>query len=125
MANLNKVILMGNVTKNPEVRYIPGSGTPVAKFGIAVNKKYKSGDETKEDTLFVDVAAFARTAEIVGEYVTKGDPILIEGELKLQTWEQNGEKKSKHEVRANNIQMLGSKKTTKNENKTDENDIPF
>jgi len=125
MANLNKVILMGNVTKNPEVRYIPSSGTPVAKFGIAVNKKYKSGDETKEDTLFVDVAAFARTAEIVGEYVTKGDPILIEGELKLQTWEQNGEKKSKHEVRANNIQMLGSKKTTKNENKTDENDIPF
>ncbi|MEC9491541.1 single-stranded DNA-binding protein [Flexistipes sp.] len=144
MGFLNKVILLGNVTRNPEVRYIPGSGTPVAKFGLAVNRRYKSGDEYKDETLFIDISAFARLAEITGEYVTKGMPLLVEGRLTFRTWEQDGVKRSKHEIVAENIQMISrpsgqsnrSEGTASSENSQitdnysgndtmDENDIPF
>lgn len=142
MGFLNKVILLGNVTRNPEVRYIPGSGTPVAKFGLAVNRKYKSGDEYKDETLFIDISAFARLAEITGEYVTKGVPLLVEGRLTFRTWEQDGVKRSKHEIVAENIQLMGKGRSGgensggysdnsaitggSSENDTmNENDIPF
>jgi len=134
MGYFNKIVLLGNVTRNPEVRYIPNSGTPVAKFGLAVNRKYKSGDEQKEETLFVDVSAFARLAEIVGEYVAKGDPILIEGRLTFRAWEQDGQKRSKHEVNAENIQLLGRRRGSEGENESNsgsvsgggsESDVPF
>ncbi|MDK2792884.1 MAG: single-strand DNA-binding protein, partial [Deferribacteres bacterium] len=72
----NKVIVMGNITKNPEVRYIPGTGTPVARFGLAVNRRYKSGDSVKDEACFIDIVAFSRLAEFAGEYIAKGMPVL-------------------------------------------------
>jgi single-strand DNA-binding protein len=102
MGFLNKVVLLGNVTRNPEVRYIPGRDLPVAKFGLAVNRKTKD----REETCFIDIVTFGRTAEMCGEYVTKGMPLLIEGRLSFNTWEQEGQKRSKHEVVAENIQFV-------------------
>jgi single-strand DNA-binding protein len=108
MANLNKVFLVGNLTRDPEVKYLP-SGTAVADLGLAVNETYKNRDgETKESTVFVDVAVWARQAETCGEYLTKGSPVLIEGRLQLDQWEtQQGEKRSKLRVRADRVQFLG------------------
>ena len=85
MANFNKVILMGNVTKNPEVKYT-NNGKAVATFGLAVNRKSKE----YEETLFVDISAFGRLAEIAGEYLAKGSPTMVEGRLKLEQWEYKG-----------------------------------
>lgn len=112
MGFLNKVILLGNVTRNPEVRYIPGSGTPAARFGIAVNRRYKSGDSLKDETCYVDIVAFSRLAEFAGEYVVKGMQILVEGRLSYRTWEQDGAKRSKHEIVAENIQLVQRKETS-------------
>ena len=100
MGFLNKVMLLGNVTRNPEVRFIPGRDIPVAKFGLGINRRTKD----KEDTCFIDIVAFGKTAEVCGEYVTKGMPLLIEGRLQYSTWEADGQKRSKHEVLA--IQRL-------------------
>lgn len=134
MGFLNKVILLGNVTRNPEVRYIPGSGTPVATFGLAVNRRYKQGDETREETCFIDIVAFSRLAEFAGEYVAKGISILVEGRLSYRTWEQDGQKRSKHEIVAENIQLVWRKDRTAdasdllddtNDDTFDEDDIPF
>lgn len=105
MGFLNKVMLLGNVTRNPEVRYIPGRDIPVAKFGLAVNRKTRD----KEETCFVDIVCFGRTAEMAGEFITKGMPILIEGRLSYNTWEQEGQKRSKHEVVAENVQFVSRK----------------
>jgi single-strand DNA-binding protein len=111
MPNLNKVFLMGNLTRDPELRYTPG-GTAVASFGLAVNRKYRSqSGEDREDTLFVDVTAFARQAEIIGEYMSKGRPIFIEGRLHLDQWEdkQSGSKRSKLSVTIENFQFIGGR----------------
>jgi len=121
---MNKVILLGNVTRQPEVRYIPGKDLPVAKFGLAINKKTKD----KETTCFIDIVAFGRTAEMCGEYITKGMPILIEGELSYNTWEHEGQKRSKHEVVANNIQFVAPRQQGSGysePDEIDENSIPF
>ena len=104
--SFNKVILLGNLTRNPEVRYVPGRDLAVARLGLAVNNR-RSKD--KDDTLFVDVVAFGKLAEICGEYMTKGSPILVEGRLSYNTWEQDGQKRSKHEVIAETIQMVSSR----------------
>lgn len=123
----NKVMLLGNVTKNPEVRYIPGSNTAVARFGIAVNRRYKTADGVKDDPCFVDIVAFAKLAEFAGEYITKGMPVLLEGRLSFKTWEQDGVKRSKHEISAENIQLIGRKADEK-ANETPvitDTDIPF
>lgn len=112
MGFLNKVILLGNVTKNPEVRYIPGSGTPAARFGLAVNRRYKSGDSVKDEACFIDIVAFSRLAEFAGEYIVKGMPILVEGRLSFRTWEQDGVKRSKHEIVAENIQLVQRKESS-------------
>jgi single-strand DNA-binding protein len=110
MANFNKVILMGNLTRDPELRYTP-KGTAVARLGLACNRKWKSETgELKEEVTFVDVDAFGKTAETIGQYLKKGRPILIEGRLRYDTWEdkQTKQKKSKLGVVLENFQFLDS-----------------
>jgi single-strand DNA-binding protein len=110
MANLNKVLLMGNLTRDPEVRYTP-KGTAVAELGIAVNRIYSGENgEKREEVTFVDVTVWGRTAENVGEYLKKGRPVFIEGRLQLDSWEdkQSGQKRNKLKVVADNVQFLGS-----------------
>ncbi len=133
MASLNKVFLIGNLTRDPELRYIP-NGTAVAKFGLAVNRTYKSQDgEQKDDTCFVDIVTWGKTAELCANYLSKGRPIFVEGRLQYSTWETpDGQKRSKIDVVAERIQFLGGAKTTEGLSETDEiegieadDDIPF
>lgn len=110
MVSVNSVILAGNLTRDPEVRYTP-QGTAVARLGLAVSQVYKNRDgEKKEDVCFIDVEVWARQAETCGEYLKKGSPILIEGSLKLDTWSdrETGQKRSKHKVRARRVQFLSA-----------------
>jgi single-strand DNA-binding protein len=110
MASFNKVILMGNLTRDPELRFTP-KGTAVAKLGLAVNRVWKTETgETKEEVLFIDVEAFSRQAETIGQYLKKGSPILVEGRLRLDTWDdkQTNQKRSKIFVIAENVKFLGS-----------------
>ncbi len=106
MASYNRVVLMGNVTRNPDVRSIPGSNTAVARTGIAVNRRFKE----REEVMFIDIVAFGKSAEIMGEYITKGTPLLLEGRLSMNTWEQDGVKRTKHEVIIDTFQMLGGRR---------------
>ena len=109
MASFNKVILLGNVTRDPELRYI-ANGTAVTDIGLAVNDRRKTATgEWVEETTFVDVTLWGRTAEIAGEYVTKGSPLLIDGRLKLDTWEKDGKKNSKLRVVCDRMQLLGGR----------------
>src|SRR5882672_5290700 len=110
MASFNKVILVGNLTRDPELRYTP-KGMAIAKVGLAVNRVWTNeAGEKKEEVTFVDVDVFGRTAENVGQYMRKGRPILIEGRLRLDQWDdkQTGQKKSKLGVVAETVQFLGS-----------------
>jgi single-strand DNA-binding protein len=110
MASFNKVILVGNLTRDPELRYTP-KGTAIAKLGLAVNRVWTSeSGEKKEEVTFVDVDTFGRTAENVGQYMRKGRPILIEGRLRLEQWDdkQTGQKRSRLSVVAETVQFLGS-----------------
>src|SRR6266496_253008 len=100
MANVNIVILMGNLTRDPQLKYLP-SQTPVVDFGLAVSRRYKTATgEDKEEVLFVDCSAFGKTAETINQYCRKGKALFIEGRLKLDTWDdkQTGQKRSKHAV---------------------------
>lgn len=109
MASFNKVILVGNLTRDPELRYTP-KGMAVAKIGLAVNRTWRSeAGEQKEEVTFVDVDIWGRTAENVGQYMRKGSPILIEGRLRLDQWDdkQTGQKRSKLGVTAETVQFLG------------------
>ncbi len=107
MASYNRVILVGNLTRDPEIRYIP-SGTAVSDIGLAVNEKYKNAKgEWVEQVTFVDVVLWLRTAEVASEYLSKGSQVLIEGRLKLDTWEKDGEKKSKLRVVCDRMVMVG------------------
>ena len=112
MANFNKVILLGNLTRDPEVRYTP-KGTAVAEVGLAINRFIPASDggEKREETTFVDVTLWGRTAEIAGEYLKKGRPVLIEGRLQLDTWDDktSGQKRSKLKVVGESMQLLGGK----------------
>ena len=110
MANFNKVILAGNLTRDPELRYTP-KGLAICKFGLAINRKWSSeGGEQKEEVTFVDVDAFGRQAETIGQYLKKGRPILIEGRLRLDQWDdkQTGQKKSRLGVVLESFQFLDS-----------------
>ena len=110
MASFNKVVLVGNLTRDPELRYTP-KGMAIAKIGLAVNRVWTNeAGEKKEEVTFVDVDVFGRTAENVGQYMRKGRPILIEGRLKFDQWDdkQTGQKKSKLGVVAETVQFLGS-----------------
>ena len=110
MASFNKVVLVGNLTRDPELRYTP-KGTAIAKIGLAVNRVWTNdAGEKKEEVTFVDVDVFGRTAENVGQYLKKGSPALIEGRLKLDQWDdkQTGQKKQKLGVVAELVQFLAS-----------------
>ena len=111
MANVNKVILIWNLTRDPELRYTP-SGTAVLDFGMAINRKWKGKDGTpQEEVGFFDCTAWARTAEIISEHVKKGNPLLVEGYLKQDRWEDkdSGQKRSKIKVTVERMQFLGSR----------------
>ena len=106
-ANLNKVLLIGNLTRDPELRYIP-SGSAVATFTVAVNRVYKDqAGEKKEQTSFIRVVVWGRRAEVCGEYLSKGSPVFVEGRLQSRDWQtQDGQKRNTVEVIADNIQFL-------------------
>src|SRR2546423_12574010 len=111
MANFNKVILLGNLTRDPQLKYLP-SQTPVAEFGLAVNRKFRTqAGEDREEVTFVDVSAFGKQAELINQYFTKGKPIFIEGRLKYDQWEdkQGGGKRSKLSVVMEGFQFVGGR----------------
>jgi single-strand DNA-binding protein len=107
MASFNKVILMGNLTRDPERRYTP-KGTAVTEFAIAINRVYNTeSGEKKEEVSYFDIVAWGRQAEICAQYLNKGRPVLVEGRLQQDRWEQEGQKKSRIRVIAENIRLLG------------------
>jgi single-strand DNA-binding protein len=111
MASFNKVILLGNLTRDPEVRYTP-KGSAVCDLGIAINRSYTlDSGEKREEVTFVDVVLWSRLAEIAGEYLKKGRPVFIEGRLQLDTWDdkQSGQKRSKLRVIGETMQLLGGR----------------
>ena len=112
MANFNKVMLMGNLTRDPEVRYTP-KGTALATIGLAVNRNWTNeAGEKKEEVTFVDVEVWGRQAETIGQYLAKGRPIFVEGRLKLDQWDdkESGQKRSKLKVVCENFQFIGAPK---------------
>ncbi len=111
MANLNKVLLLGNVTRDPEVRYTP-KGSAVCDLGVAVNRAYTTDSgEKREEVTFVDVTLWGRTAEVASEYLKKGRPVFIEGRLQMDSWDdkQTGQKRTRLRVVAENMQLLGGR----------------
>jgi single-strand DNA-binding protein len=108
MANFNKVMLMGNLTRDPQLSYLP-SQTPVVEFGLAINRKWTSKEgESKEEVCFVDCRAFSRLAENINKYMRKGRPLFVEGRLVYEQWTaQDGSKRSKHRIHVDNCQFLG------------------
>jgi single-strand DNA-binding protein len=138
MNSFNRVILLGNLTRDPEVRYIP-SGTAVASFAIAVNRRYKQGEEMKDEVSYIDIVVFGKTAENCGQYLNKGDAILVEGRLQQRRWDDkdSGQKRSKVEVVAQTVNFMpkrsgqagqGGKHDQQEpapEPSVDEGDIPF
>ncbi len=132
MTSFNKVILMGNLTKDPEIRYAP-SGTAVASFRMAVNHRYKQGEEFKEEVCFIDVVVFGKQAESCGQYLNKGNGVIVEGRLQERRWEtEEGQKRSKHEVVAQSVRFLPKrqevgteKETAVHDEEVVDNDVPF
>jgi len=111
MANFNKVILAGNLTRDPQLRFLP-SQTAVVDFGLAVNHKWRTPQgEDREEVLFIDCSAFGKMAETINKYCQKGKPILVEGRLKFETWDdkESGGKRSKHKVIIDGFQFLGGR----------------
>lgn len=109
MASYNRVILIGNLTRDPELRYTP-SGMAVTDIGLAVNDRRKNPNgEWVDEPTFVDITLWGRTAEVVSEYCAKGKPLMVEGRLKLDTWETDGQKKSKLKVIGEKVQLLGAR----------------
>lgn len=109
MASLNKVFLMGNLTRDPELRYTP-SGTPVCEFGMAINRSYTTREgEKRDETCFVNVTMWGRRGVVISEYFTKGRPILIEGRLKYDSWETAEGRRSKLGVVAENFEFVGGR----------------
>ena len=131
MASFNKVMLMGNLTRDPELRFT-ANGSAVASFGLAVNRKFKQGDEWVDDVCFVDRTVWGKQGENCAEYLSKGRPAFIEGYLKFSTWESDGQKRNKLEVVANTVQFLGSRNDTPGGSSIEqaqvppkEDDVPF
>lgn len=110
MGNFNKVILMGNLTRDPQLRYLPNNN-PVCDFGLAVNRRWRDRDgNQREEVCYVDLTAFGRQGETINQYMSKGRPILVEGRLKFDTWTgQDGQKRSKHSVVVENFRFIGSR----------------
>jgi len=108
MANFNKVILAGNLTRDPQLSYLP-SQTPVVEFGIAINRQWRGQDgQQKEETCFVDCRSYGRQAETINQYLSKGRPILVEGRLQFSSWEKDGQRHSRLRVVVERFQFLGS-----------------
>ncbi len=108
MASLNKVFLIGNLTRDPEVRYLP-SGAAVGDLRLAVNRKYKTQQgEEREETCFVNISVWGRQAETCGQYLGKGSSVLVEGRLRFEEWEKDGQKNSRISVTAERVQFMGS-----------------
>ena len=129
MASFNKVMLMGNLTRDPELRRTP-NGSAVTSFGLAVNRKFKQGDEWKDDVCFVDITVWGKQGENCAEYLSKGRPAFVEGYLKVSTWESDGQKRNKLEVVANLVQFLGSRNDSQGDSSigqvpVPEDDVPF
>lgn len=106
MVTFNRVILAGNLVRDPEIRYLP-SGLPVVNFSIAVNSRYRQNNELKEEVSFFDIVVFGKTGENCAEYLSKGRPVLVEGRLRQRRWESEGTRRSKIEVVAGLVQFLG------------------
>lgn len=106
----NKIILIGNLTKDPELRYTP-QGTPVATFRIAVNSKFKQSGEIREETLFIDTVVFGKQGETCGQYLNKGKSVLVEGRLQERKFEHEGQQRSKIEVIAQTVRFLSKRGT--------------
>ena len=106
----NKVILIGNLTKDPELRYTP-QGTPVCSLRLACSTKYKSSDSMKEETLFIDVVVWGKQGESCGQYLNKGSSALVEGRLQERRWESDGQQRSKFEVVAQTVRFLSAKRS--------------
>jgi len=127
MANFNKVILMGNLTRDPELRYLPNN-TPVVQLGLAVNDRVRNRDtdQWEERPNFFDCTAFGRTAELLNQYLRKGRPVFIEGKLRWSSWEdkQSGQKRSKVEVVVDNFQFIDSRGGESSGNDSDDNYNP-
>ena len=129
MANLNNVKLIGNITRDPEVRYTP-KGSAVADFSLAINRVWKDDSGNKnEETTYVDCVAWAKKAELIGQYVHKGDPLFVDGRLQQDTWEDKatGQKRSKLRVVVDDMQFLSSKREGEGRKATslDDDDIAF
>jgi|TARA_R110002051_G_scaffold184085_2_gene253503 single-strand DNA-binding protein len=119
--NLNKVMVAGRLTRDPELKQLP-NGNSVTNLGFVTNRVFKSGDEKKEEATFLDVKAWGASGETIAKYLEKGSPIFIEGRLTLETWESNGEKRSKLVVTLENYKFIndGSRKEKKEEPKKDD-----
>ncbi len=140
MSNFNKILLMGNLTRDPQLSYLP-SQTAVVEFGLAVNRRWKSKEgEDRDETCFVDCRMFGRRAEVINQYCKKGNPLFIEGRLTFDTWQaQDGTKRSKHRVTVDNFEFIGgasgqgARQTDRNntekvgqaEQNVNSDDIPF
>jgi single-strand DNA-binding protein len=117
MSSYNRVVLMGNLTREVEIRKT-ASNIAVCDIGLAVNDRVKRGNEWVDEATFIDVTLWGRTAEIAGEYLSKGSPVFIEGRLKLEQWEQDGQKRSKLKVVGERLQLLGAKGAAKPKTET-------
>lgn len=124
MANFNRSILAGNLVGDPEVKFLE-SGTSVCKFTLAINSKYKKGEEWKEEVSFFDIVAFGKLGELIAENVGKGQSVLIEGRLKQERWEKEGAKKSAVRVYADSVQFLSPKKETAKAAPPADDEVPF
>ncbi|MHC4121979.1 MAG: single-stranded DNA-binding protein [Planctomycetota bacterium] len=128
--NYNKVLLGGNLTRDPQLSYLP-SQTAVVDFGLAINRKWKSKAGEKEETCFVDCVAFGQTANNINKYLKKGNPLFLEGRLQFDSWTaQDGTKRSKHKVVVENFQFLGSSQDAVSQDNIQQeplrdDDIPF
>ena len=112
----NKVILIGNLTRDPELRYTP-QGTSVCNFGLAVNRKYKHGEEMKEEVTFINIVVFGKQADTCGQYLNKGSSALIEGRLQESRWEtEDGQKRSKNEVVAQSVRFMPKRSSSSDYN---------
>lgn len=110
----NKVILIGNLTKDPELKYTP-QGTPVSTFSLAINRKYKQGDDMKQETTFIDIVVFGKQAESCSQYLNKGSSALVEGRLQERRWESDGQQRRKFEIVAQSVRFLSPRKGTSQE----------
>lgn len=126
----NRIIVMGNLTRDPELRYIP-NGTAVATLRLAINNRYRQGEEWKEDVCYVDVTVWGKQAENCNEYLSKGSGVLVEGRLSYRTWETDeGQTRSKHEVVANTVRFLSRGREQESPEQGEprmagEEDVPF